>query len=443
MDIRTLPGSRIASAAATLLLMSCGGPSAPSGSNPSGGTAAVVATAAPTPRPGPPDIVVILADDMGWGDLGVYGSGTHGRMAIRTPNIDRLAAEGSRFDAMYVPTPVCAPSRGSILTGRYGVRNGVTWNDSSTLKAGEVTVAQLLKTQGYTTAIIGKWHLGSKVADMPLRLGFDSFYGMLSSPPGTNFISGEQVTSDFPGMDLLTRRLTSEANAVIRKANPDRPLFLYLAHHAPHTPNYSSAEFLGSSGAGDYSDSVQELDWSVGEVVKTLRETGRDRNALVLFLSDNGPEAGGSPGPFTYGKGNINEGGIRVPAIAWQPGTIPANRVIKDPASTVDLFPTFASLAGATMPARTYDGVDISKLLTGELDRIPGAGVGGGRDLYFFAAGNLAAIRSGKWKYVRPGFRDSIQLLYDLEADPGETNSLRRFNLDIVNQLEKKIAQFK
>ena len=304
-------------------------------------------------------------------------------------------------------------------------------------------IAQLLKTQGYTTAIIGKWHLGATVATMPLRLGFDSFYGMLSSPPTTNFISGEQVTSDFPGMDLLTKRLTDEANAVIKKASPDRPLFLYLAHHAPHIPNFSSAQFAGQSGSGVYGDAVAELDWSVGEVMKTLRETGRDRNALVLFLSDNGPESGGNPGPLTYGKGNINEGGIRVPAIAWQPGKIPAARVIKDPASTVDLFPTFAALAAAPMPAKDYDGVNISRLLTGEVDRIPGAGIGGGREFFFFMTSDIAAIRSGKWKYVRPGFRDSIPVLYDLETDPGETNTVRRFNLDIESQLAKRITQFR
>lgn len=419
--------------------MSCGGPSAPTaaGSNVTG-TAASVAAATPTPRPGPPDVIVILADDMGWGDLGVYG-----HPVIKTPNIDKLAAEGSRFDAMYVPTPVCAPSRAALLTGRYGIRNGVTWNNDTNISAKEITIAQTLKNQGYTTAIIGKWHLGSALAQMPLRLGFDSFYGMLSSPPGTQFVSGEGVTPDFPGMDLLTRRLTDEANAVIKKANPDRPLFLYVAHHSPHTPNYSSAPFAHRSGWGAYGDAVEELDWSVGEVMKTLHETGRDRNAMVMFLSDNGPEGAGSPQPFTYGKGNINEGGIRVPAIAWQPGKIPANRVIKDPASTVDLFPTFAKMAGAPMPPKDYDGVDISRLLSGEVDQIPGTGVGGRRDFFFFIVSNVAAIRSGKWKYVRPGFRDSVPVLYDLEADPGESNNLRRFNIDLVAQLEKKIAQFR
>ena len=373
---------------------------------------------------------------MGYGDLGVYE-----HPVTKTPNIDRLAAEGSRFDAMYVPSPVCAPSRGSLLTGRYGVRNGVLWNDSTSLKAGEITIAQLLKTQGYATSIVGKWHLGSKVADMPLRLGFESFYGMLSSPPSTDFIQGEQVTSDFPGMDLLTKRLTDEATKAIRKTPAERPLFLYLAHHAPHSPNFSSSDFVGKSGWGSYGDAVQELDWSTGEVMKALRETGRDTNALVLVLSDNGPTAAGATGPLTYGKGNINEGGIRVPAIAWRPGKIPANRVIKDMASTVDLFPTFASLAGAPMPAKDYDGIDISKLLSGEVDQIPGLGVGGRRELLFFISRDVAAIRSGKWKYVRPGFRDSIPVLYDIEADPGETNTLRRFNPDVVTLLEKRITQ--
>jgi arylsulfatase A-like enzyme len=344
---------------------------------------------------------------------------------------------------MYVPTPICAPSRASLLTGRYGVRNGVTWNNDTNIKPTEITIAQLLKTQGYATGMVGKWHLGATVAQMPLRLGFEFFYGMLNSPPATNFILGEQVTSDFPGMDMLTRRLTDEANAFIKRTPAEKPLFLYLAHHAPHVPNFSSPAFVGSSGWGPYGDAVQELDWSVGEVMRTLQQTGRDRNAMVVFLSDNGPEGAGSPGPLTYGKGNINEGGIRVPAIAWQPGKIPAGRLIKDPASTVDLFPTFASLAGAPMPAKDYDGVSIAKLLTGEVDRIPGPGIGGGREFFYFVVSQVAALRSGKWKYVRPGFRDSIPVLYDIEADPGETNSLRRFNPDVVSTLEKRIAGFR
>jgi arylsulfatase len=192
-----------------------------------------------------------------------------------------------------------------------------------------------------------------------------------------------------------------------------------------------------------YGDAVSELDWSVGQVMRALKDTGRDRNAIVVFLSDNGPEGAGSPGPLTYGKGNINEGGIRVPAVVWQPGKIPANRLIKDPASTLDFFPTFAGMAGAPMPPRDYDGVNIARLLTGEVDRIPGQGIGGGREFFFFMTSELAAVRSGKWKYVRAGFRDSVPVLYDIESDPGETNTVRRFNPEIVSQLDRRIAQFR
>jgi len=380
----------------------------------------------------------MLADDMGWGDLGVYG-----HPGTRTPHIDRLAAEGSRFDAMYVPTPVCAPSRAALLTGRYGVRNGVKWNNSSVLRPGEITIATLLKGHGYQTAAIGKWHLGATAPDLPLRHGFESFYGMMSSPPSTQFVQGDQITSDFPGMDLVTKRLTDEATAVIRKSASDRPLFLYLAHHAPHLPNYASAAFAGRSGSGDYGDAIQELDWSAGEVMRAMKETGRDRNALVIFISDNGPGAAGSPGPFTYGKGNINEGGIRVPAIAWRPGRIAAGRVIKDAASSVDLFPTFAALGGAPLPPRDYDGVDLAPLLSGEREQMPGPGEGNRRELFFFINSDVAAVRSGKWKYVRPGFRDSVPVLYDIEADPGELNSLRRAHPDVATRLEKRIAQFR
>ena len=238
---------------AALSVASCGGPASPTptGAAPSG---AIPAAPTPTPRPGPPDIVVILADDMGYGDLGVYG-----HPLTRTPSIDRLASEGSRFEAMYVPSPVCAPSRAALLTGRYGIRNGVTWNNNTTLRSGEVTIAQLLKNQGYATGIVGKWHLGAKVNEMPLRLGFDFFYGMMSSPPVTSFVMGEQVTSDFPGMDLVTKRITDEATAFIRRTPGDKPMFLYVAHHAPHSPNLTAGEFVGAAGWGPYGDAVQEL----------------------------------------------------------------------------------------------------------------------------------------------------------------------------------------
>lgn len=429
--------ARAAGVLATVALAACGGPSAPTPTGRVASSSSVAATA-PTPRPGPPDLVIVLADDLGYGDLGIYG-----HPLTRTPNIDRLAAEGSRFDAMYVPSPICAPSRAALLTGRYPMRNGVTWNNNTVLRGGEVTIAQMLRGQGYATGIVGKWHLGAKLNEMPLRLGFDFFYGMLSSPPVTDFIMGDQVTRDFPGMDYLTRRLTDEATSFIKRTPAEKPLFLYLAHHAPHSPNVNSPPFVGSSGWSNYGDAVQELDWSVGEVMRALTQTGRDRNAMVVFLSDNGPTAEGSPGPLTYGKGNVNEGGIRVPAIVWQPGRVPAGRLIKDPATSVDFFPTFAAIAGAPVPPRDYDGVNIQKLLTGEVDRIPGNGLGGGREFFYFVVSEVAAMRSGKWKYVRPGFRDSVPVLYDIEADPGETNSLRRFNPDVVSQIERRIAGFR
>jgi arylsulfatase A len=421
------------------LLASCGG----SEQTPVGVGGALATTASAVPvtaaaRSGPPDIVVILADDMGWGDLGAYGN-----TLTKTPSVDRLAAEGARFEAMYVPSPVCAPSRAALLTGRYAARNGVTWNNGTTMHRSEITIAQLLKDRGYATGLVGKWHLGATPVDLPLRRGFEFFYGMLSSPPHTDFVSGEAVTRDFPGMDLVTKRLTAEAASFIRKVPADKPLFLHIAHHTPHAPNISAPEFTGRAALGAYGDSMEEFDWSVGEVLKTLKETGRDGNAMVVLASDNGPVAAGSPGPFTYGKGNVNEGGIRVPAIVWQPGRIPAGRVIKDPASTTDFFPTFAAMAGAPMPAKDYDGVDISRLLSGEVDRIPGHGLGGGRELFFFVSSEVAALRSGKWKYVKPGYRDSIPVLYDLEADPAETNNLRRHEINTMNALEKRVAQFR
>jgi arylsulfatase A-like enzyme len=244
----------------------------------------------PTPTPtsaplGPLSFVVILADDMGYGDLGVYGNTT-----IKTPNIDQLAAGGARFTSFYVTSPVCAPSRASLLTGRWAPRTGIPWNPPVRLNDDEVTLADVLRQAGYATGMVGKWHLGWESRDMPTRHGFDSYYGFIADENQGGFWRDDRPTSDGVGFDLLTERYTQEAVSFIR-AQQGRPFFLYLAHRSPHLDLYPHPAFQGKSAGGAYGDVVEELDWSVGEVLKALRETGAERNTLVFFLSDNGPPA--------------------------------------------------------------------------------------------------------------------------------------------------------
>jgi arylsulfatase A len=406
-----------------------------------------------------PNIVIIYADDLGYGDLACYG-----HPSIRTPNLDRMAAEGMRFTDFYSAAEVCTPSRAALLTGRYPIRSGMCdyqrrvllRRSKGHLPADEVTLPELLKGRGYSTALIGKWHLGVwsiNPEGHPMKHGFDHFFGLphsndMDPAPGapkaarkrldqqaawwnSPLYRGTELVEQPTDQSSLTRRYTEEAVKFIRE-NKAKPFFLYYAHTFPHIPLFASERFRGKSAAGVYGDAVEELDWGVGEVLEALRREGVEKKTIVIFSSDNGPwtsmeKAGGSAGLLREGKGSTWEGGMRVPAIAWWPGKVPAGVVQREMATTMDLFVTFAKLAGAAAPSdRPIDGVDISPLLfnTGKFER----------DAFFYYRGQqLYAARLGPWKahfITRTGYGpDPAEphdppLLFNLGDDPGE-----RFNV--------------
>lgn len=420
-----------------LFAAGCGGPSAP-------GSPTVLPGATPPPPSGPPSVVIILADDLGYGDLSSYGSA-----AIRTPNLDRLAAEGIRFTDFRLPAALCTPTRGSLMTGLYPVQTGLTrvlaWNSGTGIDAEEWTLAEALQERGYATAMVGKWHLGDAPEFLPTRHGFDSYFGIPSSSNPEQLMSNEVFSTEALLPDQILARYTQEAVKLIRQ-NRGRPFFLYLAHHAPHVPLSPSAQFRGRSAAGAYGDTVEELDAGIGEVLQALAETGDARNTLVFFTSDNGPwlamkSDGGSPGPLSGGKGTPYEGGIRVPGIMRWPAGFRPGQVIREPVSLLDIFPTVVALAGArTHPDRRYFGQNVADLLTGKVDRLGGKGLDGGRELLAYVAANAQAIRSGPYKYVRAGYWSPAAGLYDVESDPGESIDLRasrpELEIELIDRLD-------
>jgi arylsulfatase A len=420
----------------------------------------------------PPNIVIIFADDLGYGDLGVQGHPT-----IRTPHIDRLASEGKRFTDFYA-APVCSPSRAALLTGRYPVRSGlygrrgVLFPESKGgLPADEVTIAEVLRERGYATAHIGKWHLGVHAGSTPNDQGFDLSLGI---PYSNDMDSNEGVTradamSADPPVDgwnvplirngkiierpadqrTLTQRYTAEALNFISR-NKEKPFFLYFAHTFPHVPVFASPEFHGKSLRGRYGDTVEELDWSVGEVIKRLQEDGHAGNTLVVFTSDNGPWLtqglqGGSAGMLREGKATTWEGGMRVPAIAWWPGRI-AHGVVHDPANTMDLLPTVAALAAAHLPDdREFDGIDLAPVLFRE-EALPE------RPFFYYRGSELAACRIGKYKAhfsTQTGYSGvppethPPPLLFNLELDPGETTEIGAAHPEVIAQIEAAVDAHK
>lgn len=428
-----------------------------------------------------PNFLLFFADDMGYADLGAYGS-----TEIKTPRIDQLAAEGIRFTNFYAQ-PICGPSRAALLTGAYPLRVAEPANrkhPNTVPHAEEWLLSELLQEAGYRTALIGKWHLAGegeapwdfappplppgrpggkgpfKPSLMPNRQGFDEFFGT----PMHNGISREvdnrrfiielmrdhEVIESPADNNLLTSIYTTEAIRFLESVG-DEPFFLMLSYNAPHTPLGVHPDFEGRSGAGRYADSVVELDWSVGEILDALEAQGLSDQTLVLFLSDNGPEIRavlgddvGSAGPFRDGKYSNWEGGVRVPSIWRWPGVIPSNVASDHVTSIMDLYPTFARVAGARLPDRVIDGHDILSLLKKEASADSPYGV-----YYYHMLSQLQAVRMDDWKLVLPRAKDSPYLrwlgrymdtvaapqLYNLASDPGETNDVASEHPDVVRKL--------
>ena len=352
-----------------------------------------------------PNIILIFADDLGYGDVGGFNK----ECPFKTPNLDRMAAEGARLTSFYVPTPYCAPSRGTILTGRYPFRHSVVRNPSPDagqsnfgLPQSEVTIAELLKSAGYATAAFGKWHLGHKLQWLPRTQGFDEYFGILYSNDmfPVQLVRNEQV-AEYPVVQAsLTRRYTEYTLRFIEQ-NQNRPFFIYLAHAMPHKPLAASDDFYTPETRADlYGDVISEMDASVGRVLAKLKQLSLDDETLVIFTSDNGPWYGGSTGGLRGMKGKTWEGGLRVPMIARMPGVIRGGSVNDAPAASIDMLPTICKLAGVAQPSdRVIDGRDIMPLL-----RQPDAP--SPHDAIFGMQGrSLATIRAGRWKlHVRsPG----------------------------------------
>ena len=437
------------------------------------------------PAPPPPNIVLVVVDDLGYGDIGPFGG------AIPTPRLDRMAKEGTRFTDFAVSSPVCSASRAAILTGCYHKRVGIGGalgpDAKIGLADGEVTIAELCKQKSYATACFGKWHLGHHPQFLPLRHGFDEYFGLPYSNdmwplhpayaklpadaearkkgyPPLPLIEGDAIVdAEVTGEEQaqLTRRYTERAVDFIAR-NEKRPFFLYLPHTMVHVPLFASEAFRGKSGHGTYGDVVMEIDWSVGQVLDALREHGLDDNTLVIFTSDNGPwlsygNHAGSAGPLREGKGTTFEGGVRVPTIARWPGRVPANATCAEFAATIDVLPTIAKLVGAELPNHPIDGLDVSPLLLG----VAGATSPHRSYCCWYGSGQLQTVRDARWKlhlahsYAtldgKPGgtsgspapyvTRTIPQSLFDLQNDPGETHDVATEHPEVVARLLQCAAE--
>ncbi len=428
-----------------------------------------------------PNFVVIFTDDQGYGDVGCYGA-----RDFETPDLDRMAANGIRFTDFYVSQAVCSASRASLLTGCYANRIGIRGALMPRARVGisdrEMTIAEVLKQKDYSCGIFGKWHLGHHRKFLPLQHGFDEYFGLpysndmwpndyhgnpvsegnKSVHPPLPLIDGNEKVGEVLTMedqDTLTTLYTERAVAFIEK-HRNEPFFLYVPHSMPHTPLGVSDRFRGKSEQGRYGDVMMEIDWSVGQIIRTLEKYSLDRNTLVVFTSDNGPwlnfgSHAGSAGPLREGKGTSWEGGQRVPCIMQWPGHIPAGIECSKIATTMDLLPAFAAIAGAPLPAQTIDGVNILPLLEGDQNANP-------RDHLFYyythsKGYQLQAVRQGKWKLhlphnyrtlgVRPTRQDGLSVpyqqastgleLYDLENDKGETLDVADRYPEAVKRLQE------
>lgn len=412
-----------------------------------------------------PNFIIILTDDQGYGDLGCFG-GQH----VSTPHIDQMAREGVRLTSFYVAGPVCTPSRAALMTGCYPRRVGLPYvllADSPTgLNPNETTVAKVLKKADYATALIGKWHLGDRADFSPLHHGFDHFWGIPYSHdihpynplqerfqfPPLPLYDGNQIIETEPDADYLTQRVTEQAIKFI-EGNADNPFFLYLAHPMPHAPIHASPQFMKGADEGvldtlsqedgtiNYPvrdqllrQCLEEVDWSVGQVLETLKRLDIDEDTFVIFFSDNGPGRAGSAGPLKGKKGSAYEGGTRVATVARWPGHIPAGGDNNELLSAMDLLPTFANLANSPLPEQKIDGLDISQTL---LANAPSP-----RDvLYYHSTKTLCAVRDHQWKLHLGNARKNIGpqelTLYDLTQDIGETKNVIDAHPEVAARLHK------
>jgi len=423
-----------------------------------------------------PNVVIMFMDDMGYADIGPFGA-----KGYPTPHLDRMAKEGRKFTDFYVTQAVCSASRAGLLTGCYNVRVGIMGalgpKSNIGINPDEVTIAEICKQKGYATACYGKWHLGHLKEFLPMQHGFDEYFGLPYSNdmwpyhPGVLHLPMEERLKRWPDLPLmdgnkvinpkvtgkdqekLTTQYTERAVSFIEK-NKDKPFFVYVPHSMVHVPLYVSDKFKGKSGAGLFGDVMMEVDWSVGQIMKTLRKYKLEKDTLFVFTSDNGPwlnygDHAGSAAPLREGKGTMFDGGCREPTLAWWPGTIPPDSVCKEPAMTIDLLPTIAGLIGAKLPAHRIDGKNVWPLFTDDEAKSP-------HEAYYFYYGNqLQAVRQGKWKLHFPhGYRTmagkpggtggiptrysqaKIGLsLFDLEKDVGESKDLSESHPEVVKRL--------
>jgi len=404
----------------------------------------------------PPNIVFIYADDMGYGDLGCYGA-----TAIKTPYLDRMASEGLRLTSFYSVSPICTPSRAALMTGRYAARMGIDQmhlanvlfpKDRTGLPQSETTIARALKDRGYSTACIGKWHLGRVSPHRAIDHGFDYYYGIPYSNDmnPTPLVRNDDVIEEPADQDTLTQRYTEEAISFIDRAK-SKPFFLYLAHNMPHIPLHASSRFKGKSAGGVYGDAVEEVDWSVGNVLAALKRFGLDKDTIVFFSSDNGPWYQGSPGPFRGRKGWTYEGGVREPGIVRWTGHIKPGRVSDQPVATIDFFLTALALTGnSEMPAgkSPVDGKNILPFLLGQAEAPP-------EELYlFFDGAYLQTARMGRWKihlarwniprYTAASSQQKNALLatpelFDMNVDLSESYDVAPQHPDIVTRLRSTV----
>lgn len=414
-----------------------------------------------------PNVVLFFIDDLGYADIGSFNQ-NKAAMGYSTPNLDRMAAEGTRLTSFYVPQAVCSASRAALLTGCYsnrvGIQGALDHRANYGINSDETTLGEIFKSRNYATAIYGKWHLGHLPQFLPTRHGFDEFFGLPYSNdmwpnhptgkyPELPLIENDKVIQLMPDQSQLTTQYTERAVNFIER-HKDKPFFLYVAHTMPHVPLFVSDKFKGKTARGLFGDVIEEIDWSFGQVMATLKRLKLDDNTLVIFTSDNGPwlsygNHAGSAKPLRGGKGTEMEGGVRVPFIARWPRKIAAGAVNREPVMTIDLLPTLAKLIGAETPKdRIIDGRDIWPLITSKKSaRTPHDA------LYFYYGRELQAVRSGKWKLHLPHTYRFIEIpgadgkpgkdtypklelsLYDLESDIGETTNLADKHPEVVKQL--------